>query len=353
MDLEIIRKRIDAIDNEVLSLLNKRMELAVRTKAIKTDINDSGRESSVLESVKFKSQNLLLQHSAEHLFSEIIKESKKLQGMDFNLIGFQGEHGAHSEIAAAKLDTQAVTIPHGEFADVFEGVQSGVIERGIVPVENSLAGNVSQVDDLLLESDLHIIAEIKLPIHHCLIALPDTDYRTIRAVCSHPQALSQCRGFISRNKLEPQPYYDTAGAAMMLATERPAATAVIASELCAKLYDLEILKDNIEDDSSNYTRFVVISKTPIDNGGNKCSIIFSATHKPGSLFQVLSAFSEAKINLTRIESRPLPKSPGMYGFLLDFLGSTKDAKIQEALKRAQDNSEMYKFLGCYEAAEKA
>jgi len=207
------------------------------------------------------------------------------------------------------------------------------------------------VNDLLVESDLKIVGEIKMPIHHCLLALPDTDYRDIKVVYAHPQALAQCRGFIQRNKLEARPYYDTAGAALMLANDRPKAAAAIASRLCAEIYDLDILKENIEDHESNSTRFVVLARENGVKDGDKCSVVFSTAHKAGALFSILKVFSEAKINLTRIESRPIRKDPGKFAFLLDFQGSEKDKKVSQALDEVKKETDMFKFLGCYKEAK--
>ena len=211
------------------------------------------------------------------------------------------------------------------------------------------------MNDLLVETKLRIVGEVRMPVHHCLLALPESDYREIKVAYSHPQALSQCRGFIQRNKLEARPFYDTAGAAKMLSEDRPRASAAIASRLCAELYGLEILKENIEDHESNSTRFVVLSREGAKDAkatgkGNKCSIIFSTEHKAGALFCVLKAFSDASINLTRIESRPIKSDPGKYAFLLDFEGSEQDSKVATALKEVEKASSFYKYLGCYKGA---
>lgn len=352
MELKEIRKRIDLLDSELLTLLNRRMELALRTKKMKEHVTDAAREDEVLSAVKRHPHSLLGPEFSERVYREIIAESKKLQARNLRLIGFQGEHGAYSEVAARGYDAEAVPMPHAEFSDVFSGVKKGQLDTGIVPVENTLGGAVAQVNDLLVETDLKVVAEVMTPIHHCLLALPDSDYRDIRVVYSHPQALSQCRGFIARNKLEGRPFYDTAGAAMMLARERPAASAAIASDLCAELYDLEILKENIEDEAANSTRFLVLAREPSAQKGDKCSIVFSTAHKPGALFRILKAFSEADINLTRIESRPVAKDPGRYAFLLDFQGWDGDGRVADTLEKVKKDTAMYRFLGCYAEAAK-
>ena len=351
MDLKELRKRIDQVDVETLSLLNRRMELTVRVRKLRAEPSDPAREEEIIQSIRTASRGLIDPEFSERLYTEIITESRRLQGENFRLIGFQGEHVAYSEMAIRQFETQAVSIPHQEFSEVFDGVHSGVLDYGVVPVENSLAGNVSQVDDLLAVTDLHIVGEVILPVHHCLIALPDSDYHDIRVVYSHPQALAQCKGFIARNKLEPRPYYDTAGAAMMLARERPAASAVIASRLAADLYNLNILKENVEDNHSNATRFFVLSRKPLPEQGDKCSIVFATAHKPGALYCVLKAFSESEINLTRIESRPMPHTPGKYVFLLDFLGSDQEDRVKSALEMVRKESASLRVLGCYKKAQ--
>jgi prephenate dehydratase len=183
-----------------------------------------------------------------------------------------------------------------------------------------------------------------------LLATEATDYREIRVVYSHPQALAQCRDFLMRNKLEPRPYYDTAGAAKMLARENPKAAAAIASSLCAELYNLEIIKEGIEDGPSNSTRFLLLSKEPCADKGDKTSVIFAVAHEAGELFGVLKLFAEAKINLTRISSMPLRSDPSNYSFFLDFEGSQGDAKVAEVLEKMETMTISLKNLGSYPAA---
>ncbi len=351
MELEKLRKEIDKLDAELIQVLNRRVGLALRTRGLKTQAEDPLREQQVLDRIRKKSPGVIRQKLSETIYMEIMKESRNLQGQDLNLIGFQGEHGAYSEVAARMLDTNGFPIPHLEFSEIFDGVKDGQLDMGIVPVENSLAGSVSQVADLLIQTDLNIIGEVKLPIHHTLLTLPDTDYQSIKTVYSHPQAIAQCRGFLARNRLTAKPYFDTAGAAMMLTRERPDATAVIASNLCAELYDLKIIKDKIEDRAHNYTRFVVLSREPNPDDGDKCSLAFSTIHKAGSLFNVLKYLAEENINITRIESRPILDDPGNYAFLLDLHGSMRDERTIAILEKLKEETVMYKFLGCYKEAE--
>lgn len=351
MSLDKVRRRIDVIDSKLVRLLNERMEWALRTRKLKGEVEDSGRERDVMETVRRHSQGVISPEFSEKIFGEIIGESKRMQGLDLKLAGFQGEHGAYSEIAAKKYAGDIAAIPCRTFEDVFEGVENRQLDFGVVPVENSLAGAVSRVNDLLVETGLKIVGEVRVPINHCLLVVPGTDHREIKAAYSHPQALAQCRDFLSRNKIEPKPFYDTAGAAKMLAKETPESAAAIASSLCARMYNLEIVKENIINDRSNSTRFLVLSREAGGEDGDKCSITFSTKHKAGALFSMLKLFADASINLTRIESRPMRNDPGNYAFLLDFQGSAGDAKVKEVLSGVEKESSMYRFLGCYKEAK--
>ena len=219
-------------------------------------------------------------------------------------------------------------------------------------MENSIEGAVNEVNDLLVETDLRIVGEAIIPIHHCLLALPNQDRKKLRIIYSHPQALGQCRDFIVRHKLEARPFYDTAGAADMLREQEPPSTAVIASRLCADLYRLEVLEENIEDDHSNRTRFVVLSREPAAVAGNKISIIFSVRHQPGGLFSALRSLSERGINMTRIESRRLRNDQGSYAFFVDLEGCDRDPGTASALEEISRATTGFKLLGCYKEQEK-
>jgi prephenate dehydratase/chorismate mutase len=351
MNLEEIRSRIDKIDRELLVILQERMGLALRSNKFKESISDPEREQRILDKVVRMKLDLIEGSFSKQLLQTIITESKRLQKQARLLVAFQGEHGAYGEVAARRLVPGGAYIPCMEFADVFQGVEEGFLDLGVVPVENSLEGAVTQVNDLLTTTRLKVIGEAKVPVNHCLLATEDTDYREIRMVYSHPQALAQCRGFLTRNKLEPRPFYDTAGAAKMLARENPKAAAAIASALSSKLYNLEIIKEKIEDGPSNSTRFLLLSKEANVGGGNKTSIIFATPHTAGSLYSVLRLFAETSINLTRIASMPLRSEPSNYSFFLDFEGSESDAKIIDVLNRMEKLTISMKNLGSYPADE--
>jgi len=352
MKLNDISLKINKIDRELLVLLQERMGLALRSKKFQKTVDDAQSEENVLERVNRMNLDLIKSSFSRQLLETIIKESKRLQDEDRRLVAFQGEHGAYGEVASRRLVPAGAYIPCLEFIDVFKGVEDGHLDLGVVPVENSLEGAVTQVNDLLTTTELKVIGEVKVAVNHCLLATEATDYREIRVVYSHPQALAQCRDFLMRNKLEPRPYYDTAGAAKMLARENPKAAAAIASALCGELYDLEIIKEGIEDGPSNSTRFLLLSREASNEKKDKTSIIFAVAHEAGQLYGVLQLFAEARINLTRISSMPLRSDPGNYSFFLDFEGSEEDAKVAEVLERMGKMTISLKNLGSYPADKK-
>jgi len=350
MELEKIRKEIDSIDRELLKLLNQRLELGLKTKRHKKKISDPAREAEILEKLGRLSRaySLARPDFIEKLFKSIFLESRRIQKQNKTLIGFQGEHGAFGEVAAGSYDPALVPVPCDAFADVFEGVEQGDLDLGIVPVENSAGGAITQVNELLIKSTLKIVGAVRLRIDHCLLQPPDSSWREIRMVYSHSQALSQCRGFLSRNKLEARPFYDTAGAAKMLAREKPKMAAAIASALCAEIYNLEIVKQNIQDFKNNFTRFLILSPTDGKNdSADKCSIIFSTPHRAGTLFSVLKIFADERINLTRIESLPDRDDPGNYIFFLDFQKDGIKERVPIILENVREKTAKLKYLGCY------
>lgn len=345
MKLEEIRNNIDLIDSKILKLLNDRMEQALLAKKFKSRIEDKERESEVMERLRKNPHTLLQPEFTEALYKMIITWGKELQAKDYSVIGFQGEHGAYSEEAARHWNLNLVTMPCTTFNGVFEGVASGMFDYGIVPVENTLGGIIETVNELLTSTDLQIVGAVNMPVHHSLLMLPGTDHREIREVFSHSQALAQCRRFLSRNNLTPMPYYDTAGAARMLTERKLMGAACIAGKLAAELYNLEVLKENVEDSDINRTRFLILATGKSAEKGNKCSITFTTAHKSGTLFKVLEVFANSGINLTRIES--IPTEPGNYSFLVDFEGSDTDPLVTAALEKTKDISSGLKLLGCY------
>jgi len=350
MELKDLRERIDRIDRDIVELLDERMELAIRSEKFKERIDDPEREREIMARLEALNCDLVEAEFRKKILRSIMEEGKRLQREHGKLVAFQGEHGAYGEMAARRLSPESVYVPCIEFADVFKGVEEGYFDLGAIPVENLLAGSVSQPNNLLIDTKLRVSGEVNVDVNHCLVAPKGTDYRQVHMVYSHPQALAQCHGFIVRNKLEPRPYYDTAGAAKMIAKENPFGAAAIASRLAAEIYDLEVIKTGIEDDEGNFTRFLMISKEPYQDEGDKCSMVFATKHEAGALFSVLRLFSDAGINLTRIASAPRRSDPGNYNFFCDFEGSDRDGKVKAILSKISENTVHFNFLGCYPQA---
>lgn len=346
INLDSVRRKIDQIDNNILQLLQKRMEVARISTVFKKNVEDTGREAAIIKNLTERENALLKAEFIEEVYKVMFNESKRIQSETSTLIAFQGEHGAYSELACRHWDKSLAPMPCEEFSDIFKGVEEGVYDYGMVPVENTLGGMVGQVNGLMLYSDLFIVGAIKTPIHHCLLVTPGTDHRSIRRSYSHPQALSQCREFLKRQNLEPMRFFDTAGAAKMLAETNPASSCAIASSLAASYYNLEIVKENIEDLASNQTRFLVLSREPAPGTGNKCSISFTTDDRAGQLFHVLQLFADKNINLTRIDS--VPDQPGEFAFFLDFEGNLTDPNVQNVIDQVEQSTAKYRFLGCYE-----
>lgn len=265
-------------------------------------------------------------------------------------VAYQGEPGAYSEAALLEYFNKNVTaVGKNSFEDVFEAVESGACAFGFIPIENSLAGSIHRNYDLLREHSLFIIGETSLRVQHCLIANPGVKKEQIRIVQSHPQALEQCRGYLSRwQGVTAEPVYDTAGAVKLLSDTHTQTTAAIASHHSAELYHMNILAEGIEDNPANFTRFLVLAPQPIDPGQDaKTSIVVSLHNQPGSLFKALSVFALRDIDLTKLESRPLIGLPGQYLFYIDFAGSIQDEPIKRALNHLEEYAAMLRVLGSY------
>jgi len=346
MTLKDLREDIDRIDSRLLALLDERMEKSLLAKAFKAEIADPSREAAVIDRITRSSRCLAGPDFTGELWKRIIAESRGIQSRSPRTIGFQGEHGANSEVAARSWDAGIATMPCREFSDVFDAVRDGLFDFGIVPVENTLGGLIGPVNSILVYTDLRIVAAVDIPVSHCLLAVPGADHREIRSAYSHSQALAQCRNFLARNRLEPRPYYDTAGAARMIAQERPRDAAAIANRFAAEIYDLEIIKDDIQDAENNRTRFFVVSREDSSTEGNKCSAVFFTEDKAGALFHTLEIFADEGINLTRIES--VPNKPGDYAIFIDFDGSIRDERVARAIDRAKAATRDFRVLGCYQ-----
>lgn len=269
-------------------------------------------------------------------------------------VAFQGERGAYSEQACREHLPDHRTIPCRTFEEVFQAVDDRDADVGMIPVENSVAGVVSDSYDLLAIYQLHIQGEYYLRVRHCLLGLPGADLDSLRAVYSHPQALAQCRSFIRKQGLAWQAVYDTAGAASDVAKRGNPGEAAIAAELCAELYDLEILVRDIQDSHLNTTRFLLIVKnqppSPSKDLQCKTSLVFEVRNIPAALYKCLGGFATNGVNLTRLESRPVPGTPWSYHFYLDFQGRPEEKASKLALEELTFFTSSLKILGSYPEA---
>lgn len=264
-------------------------------------------------------------------------------------VAFQGERGAYSEMAAvAALGEQIIPIPHRTFDDVFASIEEGTATLGLVPVENSLTGSIHRNYDLLLRHSLHIVGEIQLRIEHCLIANTGVRLSDVKIVRSHPQALAQCERHLTEMGVEVEASYDTAGSVRDLRDSGALDVATLASRLAAEVYDMTIIREEMEDDKENYTRFLTLSREPvIPSGECKTSIVFALQDQPGALFRTLACFALRDVDLTKIESRPIPGSPWKYRFYLDFVGSQHDGPGKRALNHLAEMTTELRVLGTY------
>ncbi|PYX34455.1 MAG: prephenate dehydratase [Acidobacteria bacterium] len=267
-------------------------------------------------------------------------------------LAIQGELGSFSHQAAEAMVPGAKIVPCARSLEVFDRVRRGTVDAAVIPIENSLAGSVAEHFDLLLSREVHIVREFRLRIVHNLIALPGTKFRDLRRVFSHPVALDQCRDLFAANpKLEPTPFYDTAGSVKHVLANRLPDAAGIASRRAAEVYSGKILKAGIEDDKKNFTRFFLIhcGKPRAARNGDKTSLAFSVRNTPGALFKALSVFALRDISLSKIESRPMRGRPWEYVFFVDLLRGD-DESARNALHHLEEIAELVKVLGIYPAA---
>lgn len=268
-------------------------------------------------------------------------------------VAYQGEAGAYSEDAVVALfGERAPTLPCTEFRDAFEAVDTGAATHAVLPVENSLEGTVAPVNDLLLDHDLTVTEEYLLPVAHCLIGNPRSTLPAVRSVYSHPQALGQCRRFLSQHPDWRQiPAYDTAGSVKMVRDRHRTDEAAIASRRSAKIYGMKVLAEDIQTDQGNTTRFFVLEKHPRRvSGADKTSLAFVAKNVPGALHGCLGEFASRGINLTKLESRPRRERPWNYVFFADLEGSVEDPDVQAAVGALVTSAGFVKVFGSYRRA---
>lgn len=270
-------------------------------------------------------------------------------------VAFQGVRGAYSEQAIQEKLPGSEVLPCKSFEEAFIAVEEGEAELGMIPVENSTAGVVSDSYDLLAIHHLQVVGEHYLRVRHCLLGLPEAHLDQVRTVLSHPQALAQCRGYIRKQGWGTRPYYDTAGAAADLLLRNDPAQVAIASELCAELYGLKILARDIQENDLNTTRFLLVAREGFvcDPGWVRCktSLLFEVRDIPAALYKCLGGFATNGVNLTRLESRPVPGKRWVYHFYLDFQGRPDQTPCSLALEELSFYTSSLKVLGCYPEGE--
>lgn len=350
--IDELRGRIDAIDAEVVKLIGERIRTAEtigqEKKKSGKQIEDVEREKRVIEGVRrIATRENLNPEVVEKIYRQVIAVTKRTEEVQ---VAFQGESGAYSEQAAIDFfgAPHTKTHPCESFDDVFRSVERQEVDFGMIPIENSLEGSVSQTYDLLLDSNLKVCGETELRVSHCLIANPGVTLGAIKRVFSHPQALGQSKRFLKQLNCLLVPTYDTAGSVKMIKEQCIMDGAAIASARAAEIYGMTILARELEDNTNNYTRFFILSHQDARPTGNdKTSVVFAVKHTPGTLYSVLNTFNQRKVNLTKIESRPTRQKPWEYNFYLDFEGHREDAQIQSALEELQQFCIFVKILGSY------
>jgi len=355
MSLEELRDRIDKIDDRIVKLIADRIkaaqEIGGEKKKRGRQINDREREKEVREHIKSLARGENISEEAiESIYREIVTTCKRTQGKE---VAFQGEAGAYSQEAALQFfGPQIATKPYESLEQVFQAVEQSDAQFGIVPVENSLEGSISQSYDLLLDSSLKVCGEIELRVAHCLIANPEASLDSIKRVYSHPQALGQCKTFLKHLGGKLIPTYDTAGSVKMIKEKGITDGAAIASTRAAEIYEMKIIASEIEDYPHNFTRFFILAKEDSPPTGNdKTSIVFSVRHKPKALYEFLRELALRDVNLTKIESRPTRRKAWEYNFYLDFDGHREDRASQEVLAKLEQSSLFLKILGSYPKAK--
>ncbi|MGB7069349.1 MAG: prephenate dehydratase domain-containing protein, partial [Pyrinomonadaceae bacterium] len=368
------RSEIDAIDRELLRLLNKRAEIALRVGATKTSIDtslcDPNREREVLARLREDNRGPFDEQSIASIFQRIIDESLHLQQRTFHLplqssdgnvtkstrltgtamVAFLGERGTFSEEAVLGIlgeNCQTVSFP--TFDDLFKAIDEGKADYILTPLENSLVGSVHRCYELLLNSSLNITAEIILPVSHFLIASPEADFESIRTVESHPAALAQCeRFFAGHPNLKGIAADDTAGSVRRAVESGDISRAGIGGKRAAEIYGGKILRSHIEDHTENYTRFALLAMDPDEtNTGEKISLVIRLTHQPGALHNALRPFVRRGIDLLKIESRPIRDSPSEFNFYLDLLAPTSESELLGALNEINEQAANVRYLGRY------
>lgn len=372
------RTEIDAIDDELLRLLNNRAAIALRVGEVKrhndTSLCDPRREFEVLNRLAVNNNGPLDEQNITNIFQRIIDECLQVQQRAFQAtatnddatrlksihsenvgrVAFLGDHGTFSEEAAVKLlgeNCEPVSRP--TFDELFAAIDEEAADYILAPLENSLVGSVHRCYDLLLASSLHIVGEIILPISHFLIGCPGASLETVETVESHPAALSQCEKFFAAHpQIKRAAADDTAGSVRRAVESGDTSRAAIGGKRAADLYNGVILQEHLEDHAENYTRFALLARNlDSSNQGDKISLIIRLAHRPGALHDALRPFVRRGIDLLKIESRPIKERPWQYNFYLDLQSPPSESELRGALDEIRGQAEEFRFLGRYTTVE--
>lgn len=374
MDLSELRERLDLIDAQIVELYEQRMDICAQVAEykIKTGrkVFDRQRETEKLNKVKTLTHNEFNSHGVQELFEQIMSMSRKLQyqllsqhgslgklpfiGVDRLDVSqarvvFQGAEGSYSQAAMLQYFGEYVNSFHVDsFRDAMSAIEEGSADFAVLPIENSTAGIVNEIYDLLVEFENYIVAEQIIPIEHCLLGIPGTRLEDIAAVYSHPQSLMQSARFLQDYDWQQISMQNNAFAARKVAEDGDRTHAAVASEYAGKIYGLEILKKGVNQSGFNSTRFIIVTNQKIfRKDAGKVSICFEVSHESGSLYHMLSHFIYNNLNMCKIESRPIEERPWEYRFFIDFEGNLSDSAVKNALRGLREESRNMKILGNY------
>lgn len=374
MDLTELREQIDEIDAQIVSLYEQRMEVCRNVAEYKLGtgrkVFDSKREAEKIEKVKAMTHNEFNSQGVEELFEQLMSMSRKLQyrmiaekegtgrlpfiGVEhFDTadarVVFQGSEGSYSQEAMFRFFGERVNSIHVDtFRDAMSTIDEGRADYAVLPIENSTAGIVSEIYDLLVEYENYIVAEQILKIEHCLLALPGAKKEDITRVYSHPQSLMQCARYLQGTEWQQISMKNNAFAAEKVAREKDKTQAAIAGVHAAAAYGLTVLERGINQSDTNSTRFIIVTNRKIfKKDAGKISICFEIPHRSGSLYHILSHFIYNGLNMTKIESRPIEDRNWEYRFFIDFEGNLADSAVKNALRGLREETRNMKILGNY------
>jgi chorismate mutase/prephenate dehydratase len=353
MNLDDWRSRINDLDEEILNLLNRRGQVALQIGELKRQQGlpyfVPERESEILDRVATLNPGPLSADAVRAIWREILSAALALEHP--LPVAYLGPPATFTHQAAVRrFGSSADLVPVRGIADIFDEVERARAQYGVVPVENSTEGAVNITLDRLIDADVMIVGEVTLDIAQHLLSRA-ADLGEIKLVCSHPQALAQCRGWLHAHLPDVRVDEMSSTTASAERAREDATVAAIASEMAARLYDLPILRARIEDNASNSTRFLVIGRRPAPpTGRDKTSILFSMKNEPGVLYSILAPFAERRLNLTKIESRPTKRRPWEYVNFVDFEGHRDTEIVRAVLAEVKERCQFLKVLGSYPAA---